>query len=218
MAQSHKSLDSITIEDIAALGIASEVAQHLHLKLNEIVGKYGAASPRTWQHISRDLLNPDLPFPLHQMMYYGCYKDFGTDPPAWLPELENAKATNVGQLLERRGKEFLGSKYEDPILSFSNFQEFSVSSPEVYWKTVLDEMNISFSTPPECILRENSSLPGGHWLPGAYVNPAKNCLTLNKKRTLDNIAVLWRDEGDPQLILQKMTVKELRSRVCCICS
>ena len=39
--------------------------------------------------------------------------------------------TNVGQLLERRGKEFLGSKYKDPISSFSDLQEFSVSNPEV---------------------------------------------------------------------------------------
>lgn len=74
-------------------------------------------------------------------------------------------------------------------------------------------MNISFSTPPECILKENSTHPGGQWLPGAYVNPAKNCLTLNKQRTLDDIAIMWRDEGDPRLILQKMTLKELRSSV-----
>lgn len=39
--------------------------------------------------------------------------------------------TNVGQLLERRGKEFLSSRYKDPISSFSDFQEFSVSNPEV---------------------------------------------------------------------------------------
>lgn len=39
--------------------------------------------------------------------------------------------SNVGQLLERRGKEFLGSTYKDPISSFSAFQEFSVSNPEV---------------------------------------------------------------------------------------
>ena len=39
--------------------------------------------------------------------------------------------TNVGQLLEKRGKEFLGSRYKDPISSFSDFQEFSVSNPEV---------------------------------------------------------------------------------------
>lgn len=39
--------------------------------------------------------------------------------------------TNVGQFLERRGKELLGSTYKDPISSFSHFQEFSVSNPEV---------------------------------------------------------------------------------------
>lgn len=44
---------------------------------------------------------------------------------------EAAMLTNVGQLLERRGKEFLGSAYKDPISSFSHFQEFSVSNPEV---------------------------------------------------------------------------------------
>lgn len=87
MAQSHKSLDSITIEDIEAVGIVSEVAHHLHQKLTEIVGRFGAASPQTWRQISMELLSPDLPFPLHQMMYYGCYKDYGPDPPAWLPEL-----------------------------------------------------------------------------------------------------------------------------------
>lgn len=39
--------------------------------------------------------------------------------------------TNVGKLLEEHGKEFLGSKYVDPISSFLDFQEFSVSNPEV---------------------------------------------------------------------------------------
>ena len=44
---------------------------------------------------------------------------------------ENVKLTNVSRLLETWGKEFLGSKYEDPISSFSDLQEFSVSNPEV---------------------------------------------------------------------------------------
>lgn len=42
-----------------------------------------------------------------------------------------ANMTNVGKLLEEHGKEFLGSKYVDPISSFHHFQEFSVSNPEV---------------------------------------------------------------------------------------
>lgn len=48
-----------------------------------------------------------------------------------LMDRKNAKLTNVGQLLESHGKRFLGSNYKDPISSFSDFQEFSVSNPEV---------------------------------------------------------------------------------------
>lgn len=44
---------------------------------------------------------------------------------------EAAKLTNIGKLLERRGKELLGSSYKDPISSFSDFQEFTVSNLEV---------------------------------------------------------------------------------------
>jgi hypothetical protein len=45
---------------------------------------------------------------------------------------DNVTLTNVGRLLERRGKEFLGSAYKDPITSFADFQKFSVSNPEVH--------------------------------------------------------------------------------------
>lgn len=44
---------------------------------------------------------------------------------------ETAILTNVGQLLERQGKQLLGSKYKDPLSCFSDFQEFSVANPEV---------------------------------------------------------------------------------------
>ncbi|KAI8018573.1 putative acyl-activating enzyme 17, peroxisomal [Camellia lanceoleosa] len=209
----YKALDCITSSDIEALGLPSEVAERFYQNLSEIIRNYGSATPETWQRVSKHLLEPDLPFSLHQMMYYGCYKDFGPDPPAWIPDPERAASTNVGQLLERHGKEFLDSRYKDPISSFSDFQNFSVSNPEVYWKTVLDEISVSFSVPPQCILRENQSHPGGQWLPGAHLNPAKNCLSLNGKKTLDDIMVIWRDEGDDKMPVNKMTLKELRTEV-----
>ena len=78
-------------------------------------------------------------------------------------------------------------------------------------------MSISFSVPPQCILRDsgesNSSEPGGQWLPGAFLNPAENCLSLNSKRSLEDIAVIWRDEGDDILPVNRMTVQEFRTEV-----
>ncbi|OMP06150.1 AMP-dependent synthetase/ligase [Corchorus olitorius] len=215
----YKSLDSVTIKDIEASGVSSLLAAEIHRKVTEIVETCGAATPETWTRISKHVLNPNLPFSLHQMMYYGCYKDFGPDPPAWIPDTEGALLTNAGLLLEKHGKEFLGSKYKDPISSFSHLQEFSVSNPEVYWKTVLDEMCVKFSVPPDCILCESPSEdgyvvnPGGKWLPGAFLNPAENCLIVNNKRSLDDIVIRWRDEGDDDLPVKGMTLKELQEEV-----
>lgn len=160
----------------------------------------------------------------------------------------NAVCTNVGHLLERRGKEFLGSSYKDPITSFSDFQKFSVLNPEVhhtkskfcfcflifllissfchhctlfqvYWRTVLDELDVSFSVPPKRILQEISSgesqstHPGDRWLPDASINPAKNCLTVNSRRSLSATVIIWREELHDDQPLHKMTLKELREEV-----
>lgn len=90
---------------------------------------------------------------------------------------------------------------------------------QVYWKTVLEEMCVNFSVPPDCILHESSSEeshilnPGGKWLPGAFVNPANNCLVVNSKRSLDDIVIRWRDEGDDNLPVKSMTLKELQTEV-----
>lgn len=74
-------------------------------------------------------------------------------------------------------------------------------------------MDVCFSTPPECILRDDPTQPGGNWLPSATTNPASNCLTLSGQRTLHDIAVIWRDEGDGELPVNKMTIEELRASV-----
>lgn len=83
----YKSLDSITRSDIKSLGISDDVSDKLLRDLEDIIRNHGSATPpERWIEISRRILHPDLPFSFHQMMYHGCYKDFGPDPPAWLPD------------------------------------------------------------------------------------------------------------------------------------
>ena len=73
--------------------------------------------------------------------------------------------------------------------------------------------------PPECILREHHSgkshlsYPGGQWLPGASLNPAKNCLSINCRRSLNDTMVIWRDEGHDDIPVHKMTLEELCQEV-----
>ncbi|KAJ8536358.1 hypothetical protein K7X08_034759 [Anisodus acutangulus] len=76
--------------------------------------------------------------------------------------------------------------------------ETSVSNLEVCWKIVFEEMNISFSVSPECILRESPLHPGGQ---------------LNAKRSLSDVVVITRDEGYDEAPVTKLTLEELRSAV-----
>lgn len=85
-SENYKSLDCITAIDIAASGIPLEDADEIHRRLSGIIQNSGAGTPQSWHNISKTILTPELPFSFHQMMYYGCYKNFGPDPPAWLPD------------------------------------------------------------------------------------------------------------------------------------
>ncbi|CAN6448684.1 unnamed protein product [Victoria cruziana] len=221
-----QSLQEISVSAIEELRIPSSDAVVLHEKLGKILRECGDSRVLAWKQISRNMLEPSLPFFFHQMMYYGCYKGWDSSkkgpPPAWIPDEGDALLTNIGRLLESHGQELLGSKYKDPISSFTDFQEFSVTNPEVYWKMVFDELNISFSVPPTCILGNCEShdgglfSPGGRWLPGAMINAAENCFTPNGRRNLHDTAIVWRDEGSDNLPLSRVTFKELYVEVCLV--
>jgi hypothetical protein len=83
LIMAYKSLSSISVSDIESLGIARDHAATLHKSLTELIG---TDAPATWQNITTNLLNPEFPFSFHQMLYYGCFKDYGPDPPAWIPD------------------------------------------------------------------------------------------------------------------------------------
>ncbi|KAF5957753.1 hypothetical protein HYC85_004978 [Camellia sinensis] len=116
----------------------------------------------------------------------------------------NKLRTAFNSALQNKLNPFFKVSHIVPITSLPR-----TATNKVYWKTLLDEISVSFSVPPQCILRENQSHPGGQWLPGAHLNPTKNCLSLNGKRTLDDIMVIWRDERDDKMPVNKMTLKEL---------
>ncbi|KAF3329702.1 putative acyl-activating enzyme 17 [Carex littledalei] len=214
-SMAYQALDKISAEEISAVGVPADEAERLHVALGDIIQKHGTSGPATWREISSRMLTPELPFALHQMMYYGCYRAYASStPPAWTPSLDDAVSTNIGRLLEKRGKEILGSGYKDPISSFSEFHKFSISDPEAYWSMIFEEMEIKFSAKASCILCESASYPGGQWLCGAVLNSASNCLNVKNGGSLDDVAIVWRDEGCDDMPLNIMTLKKLKAEVC----
>lgn len=82
---------------------------------------------------------------------------------------------------------------------------------------IFDEMEIKFSAKASCILCENATYPGGQWLCGAVLNSASNCLNVKNGGSLDDAAIVWRDEGCDDMPLNIMTLKELKAQVWYLC-
>lgn len=83
------SIDLVTREHLLKAGLAPPEAAAFHDRLRAIVAQSRYSSPTTWQRVSQELLQPEHPFPLHQLMYYSTYHDWDTasrgPPPGWIP-------------------------------------------------------------------------------------------------------------------------------------
>ncbi|KAL3616361.1 putative CoA ligase ccl12 [Castilleja foliolosa] len=216
-----KSISEVGLEDLIGAGLAPEEAKDLERELKDAIISHGFEAKELWRQITaRKLLKPRHPFPLHQLIYYAVYRNYDEavhGPPLyWFPSLYESKHTNLGRLMESHGPRLLGASYKDPITSFKQFHHFSVQHPEIYWKLILNELSIKFTVPPKCILDTSDKYNRtGTWLPGAVLNIADCCLQPSDylKKNDDGLAIVWRDEGDDDRDVERMTLKELREQV-----
>ncbi|CAL5214128.1 unnamed protein product [Lathyrus oleraceus] len=217
-----KSITELGVDDFINAGLSPVEANQFKELLLSLSLSSGDDPAHTWRRIvSRRVLKPSYPHPLHQLIYYTIYSNHHSSPTPplyWFPSIEQARHTNLGRLMEAHGSELLGaSSYKDPITSFPLFHKFSVQHPEVYWSLVLKELPISFVEPPSCILdtSSNPSKHGGTWLPGSVLNIADCCLqpSSHPNKPDDGIAIVWRDEGFDDSEVNRITLKQLRQQV-----
>ena len=83
-----------------------------------------------------------------------------------------------------------------------------------YISIVLNEMGVVFNQQPHCILdTSDNNLPGGQWLPGAVLNVAECLLAAKPGRPDSSTAILYRNEGEDDLPVRKVTLGQLRANV-----
>lgn len=65
-----------------------------------------AAQPlQVWRLVSKYVLRPDHPFPLHKLLFQAVYAGWDAGargpPPCWVPTPEGAAATNAAKFMRR---------------------------------------------------------------------------------------------------------------------
>ncbi|KAF6155228.1 hypothetical protein GIB67_019754 [Kingdonia uniflora] len=225
-----KSVSKIGVEDIIGAGLTIQEAQTFHAKLKLAIESFDIPAKNAkevWRKIwTEKLLEPTHPHALHQLVYYGVYANWDSvsnGPPLyWFPSKSESKQTNLGRIMEVHGPKLLGESYQDPITSFSLFQEFSARHPEanaltkIYWPILLKELSVIFREDPKCTLdTTDKSRHGGTWMPGAVLNIAECCLlpTIHPRKQDDSVVITWRGEGYDDAPVNHLTLKEFRENV-----
>lgn len=108
---------------------------------------------------------------------------------------EVASRSNLGRLLAKKR-----------FGSFREMQRWSAQHPEEYFPEVWEHQSLMFHERPRCVLDKSTGL----WLPGARLNAAECCL-VSKPDSF--IAVVYRNEGEDELPLQRLTLAQFRANV-----
>ncbi|CAI5487784.1 unnamed protein product [Closterium sp. Naga37s-1] len=199
-------LAALALPHLTAAGLPQQRAEPFLRALNALVqscAANGLSISATWQHVARSLLRPDVPFPVHELLYSSAFATWREralgPPPVWTPTREEARQTNLGRLLDSsEGRKLLGKAHDEPLDlpgDFLQLQRLSYDRPELYWPIVLRHLGIIFHKPPQKIFSlpedpmEHSQLPGGRW-----------------------VAVVWREEWEEGAPVRHMTIGELRQR------
>ena len=107
-----------------------------------------------WRRVSKDVLRPEHPFALHDLLFAATFEGWDADadgpPPVWVPTPEGAAATNAARFMrEWRGDATWEQlRTGDPCRDWDLLQRCSFASPEAFWPAVLRRLGIRFHAPP----------------------------------------------------------------------
>ncbi len=172
-------------EELTALGISEFAADNLIQALGRI---HALEDPLDcWQEIVREVLDPYLPFEVHQFLYDKVATQWDAEQgpmPAWVPSVACQQASNINALLVRTGCD-----------DFDSLYRWSITERDAFWTTAIEMLDIHFDKPWQtlCDLADGAHAP--RWLQGASLNIANSCF----RAAPDKTALIYRREVDGAL-------------------
>lgn len=115
----------------------------------------------------------------------------------WQPV--NPDATNMAKFMR-----FAGTTQHHQFHDYQSLYTWSIQEPALFWKTLADYFNLTFSTSPEHILIEGNNLMDARWFEGATFNFAEKLL----QRDDDHPALISINEAGKREVLNFHQLRE----------
>lgn len=123
----------LTPEQLITCGVEKIEASEISEAVNRLLA---AQSPTAcWCEISRNILTPQHPFALHQLLYETVYADFDTathgPPPAWFPTDEDLAKANITHLINTLN-----------LKTYRELHTWTVKNRDTFWQMMIDTLGI----------------------------------------------------------------------------
>ncbi|KAL6782506.1 hypothetical protein ACKKBG_A07040 [Auxenochlorella protothecoides x Auxenochlorella symbiontica] len=196
-----RDLRDLTMDDLITCKMTAQEAGPTAMRLKEVLeGADALPLPQLWRLVSKHVLHPDLPFPLHVKLYKAAYAGWDGEaqgpPPSWVPDPDAMRDTNIARFMQEwKGSELWRRlRTGDPTQDWPLLQQISFEDPESFWPAVLQRLRIRFHSVPSRVLARHADPDQVSWFPGARLNVAECALA---GRDPDRPAVVWAEEGTP---------------------
>lgn len=184
----------LLLEEIIACGIEKNLATPMLQQINRCLSSL--PDLECWQYLTQNLLKPEYPFALHELLYETTFSDRNTSqrpPPAWLPTEAQIQTTNIAALMRDR-----------KIDSYQKLHVWSTQNRTQFWDTMIQRLGIHFQQKYQEILDLSQGIESPQWLVDARFNIVESCFLAPE----DAPAIIFGSENGS---LSQLTYQELHT-------
>ena len=184
----------LSLKQILNCGVEAGVASAMLPQINQWLSSLPAVD--CWQHLSQQILKPNHPFPLHELLYHTTFCEWETNqgaPPAWFPSDKQIQATNIDVLMR-----------ELKINSYPELHTWSVENRAEFWKVMIQRLGIRFQEKYTQIVNYPQGVESPQWLVNARFNIVESCFPAPP----DQPAIIFQAPGG---LLSTLTYGELHA-------
>ncbi|HEY9601987.1 MAG TPA: acetyl-coenzyme A synthetase N-terminal domain-containing protein, partial [Allocoleopsis sp.] len=189
----------LSLEQVVSFGLEDQRAAAMLPQINQWLSSLPAC--QCWQRLTQDILKPNYPFELHQLLYETTFSDWDTArslPPAWFPSQEQIQATNIAALMK-----------ELNVASYSELHAWSAQHRSEFWDMMIQRLGIRLRQNYKKIVDLSQGVESPQWLVDARLNIAESCFQAPEDAT----AIAFQSEGGSLSSLSYGELHALTNRV-----
>jgi acetyl-CoA synthetase len=189
----------LSLEEIVKCGVNQTIAAAILPEIERWLSSSSAIE--CWQHLSREILSPNHPFSLHELLYQITFSDWDVSqgiPPAWFPSDKQILATNIAALMKRL-----------KVGSYQQLHAWSAQNRAEFWDLTIQRLGIRFRENHTAIIDLSRGVESPQWLVSARFNIVESCFQAPE----DDPAIVFQPENGSLATLTYGQLHALTNRV-----